>query len=80
MADKTAAGIFGDIFEYLAKNPTGSIENKEFAKVLLGMANNYRFGFCEMDCDDALVALGLAQVGIDPDYPDDDECVMYNPI
>jgi hypothetical protein len=75
MADRTAAAIFGMIFEKLAKNPTA--ENKELAKEIFGELGGYDFNEYQMYVDDALITLGLARRGLDPDYPEDGETILY---
>ena len=75
MADRTSAGLFGQIFEILAQNPTD--EHKEIARRIYQLASGYDFSDCQMDADDACLALGIARRGIDPEYPDDDECILW---
>lgn len=75
MADRTSAGLFGKIFELLAKNPTE--EHKIIAKEIFAYTRDYDFSNYQMDADDALVTLGLAVKGIDPKYPDDGETIIY---
>ena len=75
MADRTSAGLFGTIFELLAKNPTE--EHKAMAKEIFSKTGYYDFSNYQMDADDSLIALGLAVKGIDPKYPDDGETIIY---
>jgi hypothetical protein len=75
MADRTSAGLFGMIFELLAKNPTD--EHKEIAKEILGKAGDYDFSNYQMDADDALIKLGLAKKAVHPKYPDEGETIIY---
>lgn len=77
MADRTSAGLFGKIFELLAKNPTD--EHKTIALEIWPMTQEYDFNKYQMDCDDALVALGLAYEGPDPNYPEDGNTIIYGP-
>jgi hypothetical protein len=72
MADRTSAAVFGGIFEYLAENPDSRA--LEFAKVVYGMTSAYDFNGYQMECDDALIKLGLAKMGIDEDG---DEIVLF---
>lgn len=60
MADRTSAGIFARVFEYLSlvEDP---INRHEFARFLYGESRRCDFHPCQMDCDDALVKLGLAR-------------------
>jgi hypothetical protein len=76
MADRTSAEIFGRVFNYLAKSPQ-SQERDNFAKFMYKATNDYDFDQCQMGCDKALVALGLAKHGINPRYPEDGEVVIY---
>ena len=75
MADRTSAGLFGKVFNLLAKNPTS--EHKEIAKEIFAEVGNYDFSNYQMYADDALMKLGLAKIGINPKYPDDGEVVIY---
>lgn len=74
MADRTSARVFGKVFELLAKNPTD--EHKAIAKEIFAETGEYDFSSYQMDADDALMKLGLARIGVDPNYPDDDEGEM----
>lgn len=75
MADRTSAGIFGRIFEYLAQKPDRRA--KEFALEMWSEAGGYDFSWYQMECDDALVTLGLAKRAHDPEYPDEGKRVFY---
>ncbi len=75
MADRTSARLFGKIFELLAKNPTD--EHKAIAKEIFAETGDYDFSDYQMDADEPLIALGLAKKGIDPEYPEDGEVVIY---
>lgn len=46
MADRSAAEIFGNTFDILAKNPTDEI--KEIAKEIYKLSYNYDFTQCQM--------------------------------
>lgn len=76
MADRTSASLFGKIFDLLAKNPTE--ENKAIATEIYPMRNEYDFSDYQMYCDESLIKLGLAKMGINPEYPEDGEVVIYN--
>lgn len=72
MADRTSARLFGRIFEQLARE---SEKNKDFAEWLWDEAKGYDFCSYQMDCDDALLALGLASMCHEEVlYLDDGEC------
>jgi hypothetical protein len=75
MADRTSAALFGKIFSLLAKNPTD--EHKAIAKEIFSFTSEYDFNYYQMDADNELIILGLAKMGIDPDYPEDGEVVIY---
>lgn len=77
MADRTSAGLFGYFFKMLARNPTD--EHKAMARELWPQTRGYDFANYQMDADEALITLGLAFRGIDPDYPEDGEVVIYGP-
>jgi hypothetical protein len=77
MADRTSAGIFGEVFEYLARQPQ-SPERDAFARRMWDLQGNYDFSPYQMDADDALVVLGLARREADPQYNDEDTLV-YGP-
>jgi len=59
MADRTSAGLFGRVFKMLAANPTD--EHKKFAVELLAMRHDFDFSIYQMDADDALLTLGVAE-------------------
>lgn len=73
MADRTSAELFGTFFELLAKNPTE--EHRQMALEVYRKSRNYDFMDYQMDCDDALVTLGLARKKIDPE--DGEERMFY---
>lgn len=75
MADRTSARLFGEIFQLLAENPTE--ENKLIALKIYDKAGEYDFSWYQMDADESLVTLGLAKRGIDPDYPEEGETILY---
>ena len=75
MADRTSAGLFGKIFELLAKNPTD--EHKAIAKEIFAETGDFDFNYYQMYADEALMKLGLARKGVDPRYPEDGETILY---
>lgn len=75
MADRTAAHIFSLIFDALAKD--GEIDRKRLAKQLMKAAREFDFNSCQMECDDSLLKLGVAKMGVDKDYPEDGRRVLY---
>lgn len=76
MADRTSAGIFGKIFTLLAD--VTPEKHKELAQEFYEASREYDFSEYQMSCDEALIKLGLAKMGIDPDYPEDGEVILYN--
>jgi hypothetical protein len=79
MADRTSAGVFGDLFVYLAQQPQ-SPQRDAFALQMWKNTSDYDFSPYQMGADGALMVLGLARKGIDPDYPDDGEILLYGPV
>lgn len=76
MADRTSASVFGKIFDLLAENPTE--EHKRIAQEIWPMRGEYDFSDYQMYCDESLIKLGLAKMGVDPEYPDEGEVILYN--
>lgn len=75
MADRTSARLFGTIFELLAENPTE--DHKTLARKIFDETGDYDFNNYQMYVDDALIKLGLAIKGIDPEYPEEGESIIY---
>ena len=59
VADRTSAALFADFFCLLAKSPTD--EHKAIAKKLWPKRLEYDFSDYQMECGEALIALGLAK-------------------
>lgn len=78
MSDRTSAGIFGDIFNKLASDPTP--QHIDWAHDFWRSQQRYDFSPYQMECDKALITLGLARRGIDPDEPNEPETTLYGPI
>lgn len=72
MSDRTSAEVFARVFERLAEDPDE--RNKKLAQDLWDIARGYDFHPIQMDCDDALVKLGLATKAKDED---DEELIRY---
>lgn len=68
MADRTSAELFGYIFDMLAEECE---RNKERAVRFWQKAREYDFSWYQMDCDAALLKLGLAR--------NSDEGLRYGP-
>ena len=79
MADRTSAGLFSDMFEILEKYVPEGEQRDELARRFWDMTEGYDFSPYQMGCDDALLALGLAHLGVDPEYPQDGEVILYGP-
>ncbi|RJQ25725.1 hypothetical protein C4577_05005 [Candidatus Parcubacteria bacterium] len=77
MADRTSAAIFGDIFNMLASDEP--IDKKQMALKVWEMSGEYDFTPYQMYCDDALIELGLARKGVDPECPEDGFAIQYGP-
>jgi hypothetical protein len=41
------------------------------------MAGNYDFAPYQMDADAALIKLGIAKLGIDEEYPEEGQTIIY---
>lgn len=59
VADRESAHLFSMIFEILAEYPDE--RNKALALRFWGLTGGYDFAYQQMECDDALVTLGLAK-------------------
>lgn len=79
MADRSSAALFGEIFGLLAEHLEPGKVRDQVAKRFWEMSRNYDFNEYQMYCDDDLIKLGLAHRGIDARYPEDGECVIYEP-
>lgn len=60
MADRSSANLFRQTFELLAQNPTD--ENKTKAREIYINSFEYDFSTYQMDADDYLIKLGLAEM------------------
>ena len=69
MADRTSAGVFGEIFCILAEDP--SDEHKKMARRIFELSRGYDFSPYQMGADAACQKLGLVRRGVDPRYPED---------
>ena len=75
MADRSSAAIFGSFFQRLASDPTE--QHKIWAKGLWSESSHYDFSAYQMDADEALVVLGLCEMSVDPEHPDEGEVPYY---
>ncbi|MDP3767565.1 MAG: hypothetical protein Q8S13_06090 [Dehalococcoidia bacterium] len=58
MADRSSAALFADIFEALASDKP--LDRKALAERFWDKTGGYDFSPYQMDCDKALIKLGLA--------------------
>ena len=72
MSDRTSAGIYSEVFELLASDPTA--QHKKWALKLWKASFECDFAPEDMHCDKALKKLELAIDGTDK-YGD--KCVLY---
>lgn len=75
MSDRTSCEIFAQVLELLARDC--SDDHKVLAREVLKLSLQYDFSPCDMDADDAGIALGIARRGVDPQYPDDGEVTLW---
>lgn len=75
MADRSAASLFADIFNYLAANPDERA--KDMARAMWSRSGDYDFSPRQLYADEALLKLGLARMGVHPRYPEDGEQIVY---
>jgi hypothetical protein len=75
MGDINSAVIFSGFFEKLASDPTP--QHIKWAIELWEDSYHYDFSNNELECDDALIKLGLAKKDIHPKYPKDGEITFY---
>ena len=78
MADRTAAYLFGSIFDLIDVHVPKD-EQKKIALEYWKQSRAYDFSPYQMGVDETLIRLGLACKGVDPRYPDDGETVLYGP-
>lgn len=76
MSDRTSAGIFADVFCFLAEMPD-SPEKTAFAEKMWAAARGYDFSPRQLECNEVLTKLGFAKKMVDPEYPDEGEVTMY---
>lgn len=73
MADRNSAEIFGNQFKLFASRLGASGSHDaviySFAAELWQWSMKCDFSYCQMECDTALIKLGLAREVPDPEYP-----------
>lgn len=77
MADRTSAEIFSQIFLFIHKNVDDEWRKQMMARHFWDLSWNYDFSPTQMEIDEVLLDLGLAYRGVDPDWPEDGETVLY---
>jgi hypothetical protein len=75
MADRTSAAIFSDIFSVCA-NDLPLEQGKDIARKFWPKTWDYDFSLCQMEADEDLIKLGLAELRPHPKYPDE-ETIFY---
>ena len=75
MSDTNAAIVFGEIFRYLAENPTE--DRKVIAKKIVEFKRSLDFSGADMCAEEAMLALGIAKMGVREWCPDDGEVVLF---
>jgi hypothetical protein len=79
MADRSGAYLFSRIFRLLNEHVQDTQARRKIALEFWKESQSYDFSPDQMDCDDVLMKLGLARQGVDPDYPEEGEIVLYGP-
>jgi hypothetical protein len=79
MADRSSAYLFGEVFRIVAEYVPPGDTRDAMARRLWDLTLGYDFTDNQMNADEALLALGLARRGVDPDWPDEGEVVLYGP-
>lgn len=77
MADRNSAYLFAEIFRLIDEEITDPDRRARLAAKFWAMSRDYDFSDCQMESDEALIRLGLATIGVDPDYPQDGQCTVY---
>lgn len=67
MADRTSAEVFGAVFDMAADYMPDDEVRGRFVRRLWSLAQHYDFAHEQMECDEALVTLGLARREPDPE-------------
>lgn len=78
MADRSAAYLFGSVFELIDAHVPEE-KRKKVALDFWNRSRDYDFSPYQMGQEDVLQRLGLARRGVDPDWPNDGETWIYGP-
>lgn len=79
MADRSSAYLFSRIFRLIDEHVHDAETRKKLALEFWKESGSYDFSPYQMNCDEFLLKLGLARRGVDPDYPEDGEAMLYGP-
>jgi len=79
VSDRTSASLFAEIFKVIAEHVPPGGERDALGSRMWALTQDYDFSSYQMYADASLLALGLARHGVDPDWPDDGEVVLYGP-
>ena len=72
MADRTSADLFGQLFAFFADDSDDRI--REMAREVYSWTQHYDFTSDQMGCNDSLITLDLAKLGLDEDG---EERILY---
>ena len=79
MADRSSAYLFARIFELINGHVHDVEARQKLALEFWRESRSYDFSPYQMSCDEILMKLGFARLGVDPDYPKDGETMLYGP-
>jgi hypothetical protein len=79
MADRSSAYLFSRIFQLIDQHVQDATTRKKLALEFWKEQDSYDFSPYQLECDEILLKLGLARLGVDPDYPKDGETIFYGP-
>ena len=79
MADRTAAELFGEIFNMIANDVKDPKRQSELAEEYWNKSKGYDFDVYQMDCDEALVKLDYARQTPSEEYEDEFVTKYYDP-
>jgi hypothetical protein len=77
MSDRGAQDIFGTLFALLGAHSPVPYLYKELSETMWAKAKQFDTSPRDWQCDDELIALGLAKRGISKEYPEDGEITLY---
>ena len=80
MSDHESAFIFGRVFDVLAKAPNRQSRKQALAIWKVKELEGCDFSDDQMHCDKSLIKLGLARIGVEPEFPEDGKVTIYGPV